>query len=45
MNPQSFKLRGSYIPMGFPGDSDIKNLLTVRKTLVQFLDPEDTLEK
>ena len=31
--------------MGFPGGSDVKNLFTIRETLVRFLDPEDILAK
>ena len=31
--------------MGFPGDSDVKNLSAVQETRVRFLDREDFWEK
>ena len=31
--------------MGFPGDSDVKNLPAMQETRVQSLDQEDPLEK
>ena len=34
-----------YSMMGFPGGSDVKNLLAMQETLVQFLSWEDLLEK